>query len=272
MAEYTSQLDSQISDLLSLRGRATLDDLCGISPAEAADFLAEYARRHADERRFAFNGTTLSLPLPNDPNAPGPEQPMPSPVAYYPKQEIAAPVLRAPEKVEWYWWVLPVVFAWVGGIIAWLAIRPRDPGKARALLGVGLAVTLLLTGSSFAWAYSILHNSAPHNVLNSSEAWPASASGRPTLYYFGTSTSQSCKEMKPVVDQLQQTYNRRVDFALYPTIDLDSAGSKLANTQGVTVVPTMMVVAKDGRELRRFVGAQPQDTLAAALDDALSRP
>lgn len=44
----------------------------------------------------------------------------------------------------WYWWLLPVLFTWLGGLIAWLALRDRQPRAAKRLLITGLVMTVVV--------------------------------------------------------------------------------------------------------------------------------
>ncbi len=61
-----------------------------------------------------------------------------------PRGTSAGPVAaRPPQRVSGAWWVAPIVFGWLGGIVAWLATRSRDPRMARAMLITGFAVTLV---------------------------------------------------------------------------------------------------------------------------------
>lgn len=76
--------------------------------------------------------------------------------------------------------------------------------------------------------------------------------------------------MKPVVDGLQQQYAGKVDFVVYADLDSDAAAGAFASRQGVSAVPTTMLVAPDGTELRRWVGSQPAEALSAAMDQALA--
>lgn len=41
------------------------------------------------------------------------------------------------------WWILPIAFSLLGGFVAWLATRDRDPGRARAMLLTGLAISII---------------------------------------------------------------------------------------------------------------------------------
>jgi ribosomal protein L40E/uncharacterized membrane protein YeaQ/YmgE (transglycosylase-associated protein family) len=41
------------------------------------------------------------------------------------------------------WWLLPIFFGWLGGLIAWAVVREKDPGKARTMLIVGIVLSVL---------------------------------------------------------------------------------------------------------------------------------
>lgn len=41
------------------------------------------------------------------------------------------------------WWLLPIFFGWLGGLIAWAVVRGKDPGKARTMLIVGIVLSVL---------------------------------------------------------------------------------------------------------------------------------
>lgn len=43
------------------------------------------------------------------------------------------------------WWLAPILFGWLGGLIAWAVVRARDARMARALLVTGIAVTIIGT-------------------------------------------------------------------------------------------------------------------------------
>lgn len=50
---------------------------------------------------------------------------------------------KARRTVSGWWWVLPIVMGWLGGLIAWLVNREDDPQKARQMLLVGVAISVL---------------------------------------------------------------------------------------------------------------------------------
>jgi hypothetical protein len=52
---------------------------------------------------------------------------------------VTAPAIQS---VSGWWWLLPIFFTWLGGIIAWAVNKNKDPKKARSMLiwGIVLAV------------------------------------------------------------------------------------------------------------------------------------
>lgn len=71
--------------------------------------------------------------------------------------------------------------------------------------------------------------------------------------------------MKPVVDGLKQQYEGQVEFRLY-NVEKDQSGVALANSMGVTAVPTFVFVNSNGIPAGTQVGSMAQDQLAARLD------
>lgn len=63
----------------------------------------------------------------------------------------AAPVTDMPppatirKQVSGAWWLLPIFFGWLGGVIAWLVNKDADPQRARAMLITGIVVSVVLT-------------------------------------------------------------------------------------------------------------------------------
>jgi hypothetical protein len=55
----------------------------------------------------------------------------------------AAPAAPVVESVSGAWWLLPIFFTWLGGIIAWAATKARDPKKARSMLTWGIIITVI---------------------------------------------------------------------------------------------------------------------------------
>jgi len=47
------------------------------------------------------------------------------------------------QKTSWAWWLLPILFHWVGGLGAYVAVRDRNSSKAKGLLILGFVMLAL---------------------------------------------------------------------------------------------------------------------------------
>lgn len=73
------------------------------------------------------------------------------------------------------------------------------------------------------------------------------------VYDFYASWCHNCTALKPTLAMLQNKYRGTVKFI---SIDIDAASNQqLVNRAGVSAVPTLVIVDKQGRPLRSFVGA-----------------
>ena len=73
-----------------------------------------------------------------------------------------------------------------------------------------------------------------------------------------------CRMQGPIVEKLVGPYAGKATIA---KLDVD-ANSGTASKFGVQSIPTLIIL-KDGEESKRLVGLQTEDTLKAALDEAL---
>lgn len=47
------------------------------------------------------------------------------------------------EEVSKWWWLLPILLSFVGGIIAWIVNRKKGPKKSRYMLILGFVLLIL---------------------------------------------------------------------------------------------------------------------------------
>ena len=60
------------------------------------------------------------------------------------KAEVATgPVAPTVQSVSGAWWLLPIFFGWLGGLIAWAVTKARDPKKAKNMLIVGIVLSVI---------------------------------------------------------------------------------------------------------------------------------
>jgi thioredoxin 1 len=74
-----------------------------------------------------------------------------------------------------------------------------------------------------------------------------------------------CRMQTPIVEKLVPDYAGR---AAIGKLDVDR-NPAIAGKYGVQSIPTL-IVFRDGREMKRLVGLQPEEGLRAALDEVLA--
>lgn len=84
------------------------------------------------------------------------------------------------------------------------------------------------------------------------------------LIDFNAIGSAPCKMQLPIIKQLSKQYHDKVTVII---IDVDNSKA-LATSFRITSIPTLIVL-KNGREAKRFIGLQNIKTLADALENTM---
>lgn len=86
----------------------------------------------------------------------------------------------------------------------------------------------------------------------------------PTLVDFWATWCGPCRMVAPVVDELSEEYDGRINFA---KVDVDQ-NSQVASRYGVMSIPTL-IIFKDGKPVSNLVGFRPKADLKKSLEAAL---
>jgi thioredoxin 1 len=96
---------------------------------------------------------------------------------------------------------------------------------------------------------------------------PSRAGDGPKLVYFRASNCPYCKQMTPVVNEIEQKYGRQVDI-VYAEVDQQD-GKDLARRYGIIGYPTVLLLDSSGERFGLLRGVVPLASLEKAVDDLL---
>ncbi|MFW6052792.1 MAG: thioredoxin [Desulfosalsimonas sp.] len=100
--------------------------------------------------------------------------------------------------------------------------------------------------------------------LENSQAFDQTTERGVCLVDFNAPWCGPCKAQTPIIEELAGKFDAEASVA-----ELDvSANREVARRLGIHSIPTL-IVFKDGKELKRFVGLQPEDVLEGAVKQAL---
>ena len=103
-----------------------------------------------------------------------------------------------------------------------------------------------------------------NTVIFTDSTFDNQTTGKVSLVDFWAVWCGPCRQQGPIIDRLAEQLKEK-NFVV-GKLDVDS-NPKVAQQFGVSSIPTL-VVLKDGKEVKRFVGVQDADTLKKALESA----
>ena len=86
----------------------------------------------------------------------------------------------------------------------------------------------------------------------------------PVLLDFWAEWCMPCRMIAPFVEELAEEYKGKVEFA---KVDVDN-NTQLATELQILSIPAL-ILFKNGREIKRIIGANPKDAIKNEIDSAL---
>jgi thioredoxin 1 len=126
----------------------------------------------------------------------------------------------------------------------------------KSFLIVGLILVLILSG--------VLLSACDDPEVSYLASFPlekALANGKPTLAEFGWRKCIPCKDMRPILEELDREYKNQLNV-LIVEIPLQEA---LTEKYGVNVMPVQIFFDNKGKEIARHAGFLPKSDVLAAL-------
>lgn len=111
----------------------------------------------------------------------------------------------------------------------------------------------LITSIALACSVIVLVAINAHAGGGKARVEAAKTKGMPVFVDFGRTTCTPCKMMVPVLDSLARKYKGKMDV-VFVHVDEER---EYALKMGVTIIPTQILLDKNGREVSRHVGYIP---------------
>lgn len=87
----------------------------------------------------------------------------------------------------------------------------------------------------------------------------------PTVIDFSAAWCGPCQKFAPVFHKLAKDYSGKANFK---TIDVDQDPAT-ADNMHITMIPTVIILDKDGKELKRFTGTTDEQTIKKSIEEAI---
>lgn len=94
--------------------------------------------------------------------------------------------------------------------------------------------------------------------------------GLPQVIKFSSKLCIDCKKIKTCFDELKPKYQDRINFIEYDVQSDDKTVSDSIDKYGITLVPTVIYIDKNGKELRRTEGFTDKNTLELYFKELLN--
>jgi thioredoxin 1 len=104
----------------------------------------------------------------------------------------------------------------------------------------------------------------PFHVTDAEFSEKVIGSSEPVLVDFWADWCGPCKMVAPVVEELSEEYDGKINFA---KVDVD-VNPRTAMAFGIRSIPTLLVI-KDGKVADQVIGAVPKSILKKKLDKVL---
>ncbi|MBR2525400.1 thioredoxin family protein [bacterium] len=93
--------------------------------------------------------------------------------------------------------------------------------------------------------------------------------GQPQVIKFSSKLCADCKKLKTCFDELKPRYENKINFIEYDVESTEQEISDAIDKYGISLVPTLIFVDKNGKEKRRTEGFVEKNTLESHYNELL---
>lgn len=110
-----------------------------------------------------------------------------------------------------------------------------------------------------------------HNANNAFEANAKNAYEKPVVIKFASPMCLDCKKLEAVMNEVMPKYEGKVIYQKVNTQNNDANTSALIKKHGVTLVPTLVFIKKDGTVHKQTEGYMTKNELESHIDALLKQ-
>lgn len=93
--------------------------------------------------------------------------------------------------------------------------------------------------------------------------------GQPQVIKFSSKLCIDCKKLKTCFDELKPKYEDKINFIEYDVQSSEKEVSDAIEKHGISLVPTLIFIDKNGKETRRTEGFVEKNTLESHYNELL---
>lgn len=124
-------------------------------------------------------------------------------------------------------------------------------------------ITILLVLILPICAYLVMSKNSNDIVANAKD-------NNPSLYIFTSAMCLDCQKMKSIIKEIEPAYNEKINFIKINAIDKDRKVQDNIKRYGITLVPTIVVLDKNGNKINKIEGYIEKEKLINEIEGVIN--
>lgn len=93
---------------------------------------------------------------------------------------------------------------------------------------------------------------------------------KPSVMIFTSSMCMDCQKMKTIIKEVQPSYEGRMNFVQINATEKNRTVKELVKKYRVSLVPTLIFMNKEKKELKRVEGSIPKEELISDIEETIN--
>ena len=105
---------------------------------------------------------------------------------------------------------------------------------------------------------------------NSGNIMAIAKNNTPTLQIYTSTMCMDCQKLKKLISEVEPNYNESVNFIIINALDKNKKVQNDIRKYGITLVPTIIVIDRDGNQINKIEGFIEKEKLISEIEDAIN--